>query len=160
MKLVGAGAVAGTALSIELPEDQSLGEYIDRHTARFLLNPRDYLNPRATEDLDIEEFADVFHHRTDAMNGAYDVLKPVEKTIASKTGDCEDYSAVAASWILQHKQVRPKIQLQIPEEPQLMGHINVTDGQRVYDNGNIYNVSQYGYDVRSDFDVIYKIEVN
>ena len=158
IKSIGGGMTVAGLLGIELGEDRSLNEYINRHSARFVLNPRKYLKPESTENLDIFNFNNLFTYQTDQMMGMYDTVQDVEETISFKRGDCVDYTAVAASWILQHKNVSPVLLLYVPEDPSLMGHINVTDGSTLYDNGNAYSVANGQYDLQ-DYDLVYKKEV-
>lgn len=158
IKSIGGSMTVGSLLGIKIRDDMSLDEYISRHSARFVLNPHKYVKPEATEDLDILEFSESFVYQPDQIMGAYDTVQDVEKTIEVKNGDCTDYTALATSWILQHKNTNPELLIYIPEDPSLMGHISVADGRYLYNNGEIYNVGQGNYGLQG-YNLIYKKEL-
>lgn len=158
LKSMGAGLTVGSLLKIETNEGTSLDEFFSKYTGRFILNPRDYLNPKATEDIDIREFGEEFNHQLDPMNGMYDTVKDVEKTVRSKQGDCVDYSAVAASWILLNKNVNPKLLIYVPKKAGY-GHMNVTDGEFVYNNGQVIRYNQSVSSMIPDYKLVYERKI-
>jgi hypothetical protein len=158
LKSIAGGLTVGTLLQMEVREDTSINEFIGKQTARFIINPRKYLKPNATENIDIEEFGNDFVHRTDPMNGLYDTVQDVDRTIESKKGDCVDYSAVAASWILQHKNTNPKLLIYIPKSVGY-GHMNVSDGSTLYNNGQV--IRDYGSisEIMPEFELVYERKI-
>ena len=155
LKSIAGGLTVGTLLQMEVREDTSINEFIGRQTARFIVNPRKYLKPKATKNIDIEEFGNNFVHRTDPMNGLYDTVQDVERTIESKEGDCVDYSAVAASWILQHKNTNPKLLIYIPKSVSY-AHMNVSEGSTLYNNGQVIHNYQSLSDMMPEFKLVYE----
>lgn len=146
LKNFGAGISVGSFLGMEIHENMSVQDIMGNHVARYVLNPRDYLNPEATANLDIREFGENFTHELDPMNGMYNVVADVEETIQKQRGDCVNYSALAASWILYHTNQQPKLIVYAPENKGGMGHINVFDGNTIYDTGDVVEgitVSQF-----------------
>jgi hypothetical protein len=144
VKSVATGAVAGTAIRMEMNEGTSIQEFMGKNSAQYILRPEPHLNPQATQDIDIREFIHSFSHETDEMNGLYDIVRDVSRTIKSDSGDCVDFSAVAASWILQHTNQNPKLVLYSPSGVDY-GHINVYAGGQIYDYHGIYNKNPENY---------------
>lgn len=146
IKAIAAGSTAGLAAKMETGENTSIGEFMNKYTARYVMNPGSYLNPQATEDIEIEPFMRRFGHQTDEMNGLYDVVRDVSKTVRNESGDCVDFSAVACSWLVQHTNKKPRVALYAPELGNDTGHINVYAGGTIYDYDGIYtgtNPQQY-----------------
>lgn len=150
---MGKGLTAGGLLAIQIGEETSLSELINRHGARFIVNPERFLDPEATEDLDIGLFTNRFRHNSDKMHGLYDVTKSVDSAIREKSGDCEDYSVVAASWLIQNTDRRPQIILYVVKGG-LYAHVNVYDGERIYDYNGMHSTKPENYQER--LEVVYK----
>jgi hypothetical protein len=145
IKSAAGGAVAGIGTGMELNEETSIDEFMGKNSAQYVLNPSPHLDPPATEKLDIREFMSEFTHEMDEMNGLYNVVRDVSETIESKSGDCVDYSAVAASWIIQHTNSNPKIIVYAPAGEVKYGHMNTYGCGRVYDYHGIYNKNPENY---------------
>lgn len=144
IKSVATGAVAGTAVGMEVNEETSIQEFMGKNSAQYMLNPEPHMNQRATQDISIREFIDGFSHEVDEMNGLYNVVRDVSRTIKYNSGDCVDFSAVAASWILQHKNQNPRLVLYAPSGVDY-GHINVYASGQIYDYHGIYNKNPESY---------------
>ena len=159
IKISAAGLTVGSLLSIELNEGTSVKEFMGRATARYVLNPREYLEPKATEDIGIRPFSLDFTHEFDEMNGLYDTVSDVSETVEKQRGDCVDHSAVAASWLLQHTNRRPYVVAYAPLGVDY-GHINVYDGGAIYDYTGVYKGKDpETYARMKDMKVLYKSQV-
>lgn len=159
LKSYGKALSVGALLSVEINEGTNVNDFMDRNCANYVLNTRDYLNPQATEDINIGQFTEEFAWEKDEMNGLYNTVDSVQRSVRRKRGDCKDYSAVAASWVLQHTNKRPKIVLYAPSEV-AYGHINVQAGGTVYDVGGVYRQTKPEKLVESsDLFVLYKREI-
>lgn len=145
IKSVAGGAVAGFGARMEVNEETSINEFMGKNSAQYVLNPKPHLDPPATEQLDIREFMSEFTHEMDEMNGLYDVVGDVSETIESKSGDCVDYSAVVASWLIQHTNSNPRIVVYAPAGGVRYGHMNTYGGGEVYDYHGIYNKNPENY---------------
>lgn len=155
IKTIAGGLTVGAFLRMEAGENTSVKEFIGRSTARYALNPEKYVNPEATQDLDIISFMNRYTHELDEMNGMYDVVSEVRQTIESEKGDCVDYSAVAASWLIQHTSDRPTIIVYAPTSKQY-GHINVYSGGKIYDYNGIYECNPREFARSREYKVLYR----
>lgn len=108
-----------------------------RCSLRFIHNPEPFLDPEATDGIMSLPvfFQEEFEEESDPLFGAYDVVKPPEKVIEEKTGDCEDAACLAASWILRHEPNDVHLVVFAPslEDPYLATHIVAWDGSWIYD---------------------------
>lgn len=144
LKSVATGLVAGTATRMEINEETSIQEFMGKNSAQYILHPEPHINPQATQDIKIRKFIDSFSHEIDEMNGLYDIVRDVSRTVKSNSGDCVDFSAVAASWILQHTNQNPRLVLYAPSGADY-GHINVYSGGQTYDYHGVYNKNPKNY---------------
>lgn len=159
LKSYGTALSVGALLSIEINEGTSVSDFMGRNAADYVLNPRNHLNPQATEDIDIDTFTEEFTWESDEMNGLYNTVDSPDRTVRRKRGDCKDYSAVAASWILQNTNQRPKIVVYAPGKV-AYGHINVQSGGTVYDASGVYRqTTPKEFVSSSDLFVLYKNQV-
>lgn len=159
IKAVAGGLTVGAFLRMEAGENTSVKEFVGRSTARYALNPENYVRPEATEDLDLRSFMNRFTHQTDEMNGMYDVVAEVPQTIESERGDCVDYSAVASSWLIYHTDIKPNIIVYAPTAKQY-GHINVYAGGKIYDYNGMFECTPKEFAGSRNFKVLYRNEVN
>ena len=135
LKSYGKALSVGGLLATELNNGTSVSDFMSRNVANYVLKPRGYMDPSATEDIDIKSFTDQFTWEMDEMNGLYNTVDPVSRSVDRKRGDCKDYSAVAGSWILRHTSQKPEMVVYAPNKADY-GHINI------YSNGRIYDVSE------------------
>jgi|APHM01.1.fsa_nt_gi hypothetical protein len=146
IKSAAGGAVAGVGAGMEMKDETSIKEFMGKNCARYVLNPEPHINPQAVDDIDIKEFTENFSHELDEMNGLYNVVRDVSVTVNSQSGDCVDFSAVACSWLIRHRNAHPRILVYAPADGVDYGHINVYDGNgKIYDYHGIYNNSPKGY---------------
>lgn len=159
LKSYGKALSVGALLSVEINDGTSVSDFMGRNCANYVLNTRDYLDPQATKDIDIEKFTQEFTWEQDEMNGLYNTVDPVQRSVRRKRGDCKDYSAVAMSWVLQHTNKRPKIVVHAPDKLDY-GHINAQAGQTVYDVSGVYKQTTPEEVVESsDLFVLYKRKI-
>lgn len=150
----------GSLLALEVNRGTSVRDFMGRNVANYVLKPRNYTNPQATEDVDIDSFTQDFSWEIDEMNGLYNTVDSVSKSVETKSGDCKDYSAVAASWVLQHTNEKPTLVVYAPEGNVDYGHINVFAGGTVYDVSGIYRQTTPKEFVSSkDLAVLYKSKI-
>lgn len=114
-----------------------------RWTPFIFLWPKRYIDPHATIAIDLETWSDTFEWSEDPWNGYQDFAQPVRQTIQSREGDCEDYSLVAASWLVSRGE---DVELVCCfDENFAPTHVVCYDGERVYSSGAIFdkNLDEY-----------------
>lgn len=93
------------------------------------------------EQIDIEFWSDEFKWRPDEGWWIFgDWAQAPSKTLTTDRGDCEDYALVVASWALETG--RDDVQLHWCWEglwPPYPTHVIVSDSERVYSSGTIYD---------------------
>ena len=127
------GATAGsTGIAIN-------GFFNRSFTFEFWLNPKKFIEPEATEDIDdINEWTEKkYEYSRDPFLGLYDTIKPVEQFINDKTGDCDDYARFALSWLV-HRNKTAYLTFTVTENYSL--HLFVHDGIRAYDDFGVGNI--------------------
>jgi hypothetical protein len=115
-------------------------------TIKMWANPQKYINPKATKNIDdIDKWTEEkFTYEKDPFLGIYDSTKPVNRFIKEKSGDCDDYSLFALSWLIQRDK-EAYLVFGLTKEYTL--HIFVHDGLRVYDYGGIQTHSGSMHDM-------------
>lgn len=113
-----------------------------RWTGLAYLYPRAFIDPKAAENLVLRQWSDSFEWVEDPINGYLDYGKPVSDTIEDRTGDCEDYAFVVASWAVANDipvSVGFCLRRWIPD------HVVAFTDQFVYSSGNIIDssISEY-----------------
>lgn len=112
--------------------------------------------------LDIEAWSDeTYHWDQDDWNGWLDWMQYPKDTIALGHGDCEDYALVAAHWLRANGADEITFAFYFDnwfwKIPWPIGkHVTVSDGERVYSSGEIYECdlddyldwSEYDHDLR------------
>lgn len=114
-----------------------------RRWAPFVyLRPDRYVDPDAVPaDFDLVEWSEEFEWRQDPWNGFRDVAAPPAETIASATGDCEDYALVALSWALARGRGSLGIAFCFPSRSPIPRHVVAFDDERVYSSGLVFEKS-------------------
>lgn len=127
-----------------------------RLTALVYLFPKRYVGEL---DIDLEEWSEEFEWEEDPHQGYLDYLSPLEQTVESGKGDCEDYAFVALSamkaegrsgvdlvWCYEGNYPYPK-------------HVVVYDGEKVYSSGYIFPESLDEYVERNGYDYINRTNI-
>lgn len=60
LKSYGKALSVGALLSVEINDGTSVSDFMGRNCANYVLNTRYYLDPQATEDINIEKFTQEF----------------------------------------------------------------------------------------------------
>lgn len=68
-----------------------------RWTPWLYFFPQRYIDTVSVAEIDFPAWSDRYEWRQDGWNGLKDFAQPVQKTIETEEGDCEDYALVAAS---------------------------------------------------------------
>lgn len=86
-----------------------------------------------------------FTYKSDPGAPYGNLIKPVEHTYEDKTGDCEDYALVMASWGIAEGSEDMKLAWLWAEGDIAPSHVVATDGDHVYSSGVILhmNISEY-----------------
>lgn len=116
---------------------------LTRHTLRLLAQPG-YFIEDGWGDLNIHAWREGFTWRRDPLKGALDHVSPIETTVETQRGDCDDFAVVAASWL--HAQDRP-VYLGISTQRFIPRHVFVVDGDgRVYEGTGRLDPNGYVHD--------------
>jgi hypothetical protein len=108
-------------------------------TFNFWLNPKEHIDPEATSEIkDINKWTEEeYHYSKDPFFGLYDTTKPVDRFIQDKTGDCDDYSRFALSWLVYRD--KPAYLVFVVTGRWTL-HLFVHDGIRAYDDFGVGNI--------------------
>lgn len=100
---------------------------------------------------DFQAFNDDFDWTSDPLNGYWDVVQPVEETINTQQGDCDDYAAVAASYLHETTSKPIRFAFLYRDGGVVPDHVAVGTGKRVYESGVVHDQSLVQYQRASPY---------
>lgn len=126
---------------------------LSRWTARSFLQPTRFVAPEALpEGFDLEEWAHDYRWEPDDWNGYQDTISPIEETVRTARGDCDDFAAVAASWaVREHRERIGFAYLWESGTDWWPTHMVCYDEERVYSSGAIADRGLTDWVAHSDY---------
>lgn len=101
---------------------------------------------------DLDEFSESFEWTSDPLNGYWDVVQPVEETLETKHGDCDDYAAVIASYLVSETTQPVAMTFLWRGRVPLPDHAVIHVPGRVYSSGTIIDDPLESYAEESQYD--------
>jgi hypothetical protein len=100
---------------------------------------------------DFDGWSTTYEWSEDEWNGWLDVARRPDDTITERTGDCEDYALVAASWALAQGRTPVGLGFCFPSRAPVPRHVVAYDRDRVYSSGEIREESLDDYLDRTEY---------
>ena len=112
-------------------------------TAVFVASPGSFLedNDRFEEHTLLNICNKMYEWERDPLWGLYDVAQSPSETLDKGTGDCVDWSRLAASYLYYETDRPIQLVVMFQADVPAVGHMVVDDGERIWSNGSLSRLS-------------------